>query len=74
MSTHMGGNNDPQTPNDNFDEINVGLSYQSSVPISQRFGATTQKPAAPGLKPQESISYSEISATSSAVTRSQHYD
>jgi hypothetical protein len=23
----MGGNNEPQTPNDNFDEINVGLSY-----------------------------------------------
>jgi len=47
----MGGNNEPQTPNDNFDEINVGLSYQSSVPTSQRFGGPAQKPAAPGLKP-----------------------
>ena len=33
QSTPLGSNNERQTPN-SFDEINVGLSYQSSVPIS----------------------------------------
>lgn len=42
--------------------------------MSQRFGIQAQKPAAPGLKPQESISYSDISATSSAVIKGQQYD